>query len=113
MGWIKSGERTFSAEEFDLRARRAATVVAGFGLTRGDGVALYLRNDIAYFEAVFGAGMLGSTGIAAGMFGALGRAGVNILVISTSEISISCLIPEKDVEKAVNAIHDHFFPQGE
>ena len=63
--------------------------------------------------SVVGAGMLGSPGIAAGMFGALGRAGVNILVISTSEISISCLIPEKDVEKAVNAIHDHFFPQGE
>lgn len=59
MGWVKSGERTFSAEEFDLRARRAATVVASFGLARGDGVALYLRNDIAYFEAVFGAGMLG------------------------------------------------------
>ena len=59
MGWIKSGNRTFTAEEFDARARRAATVIAGFGVNKGDGIALYLRNDIAYFEAVFGAGMLG------------------------------------------------------
>lgn len=42
MGWVKSGERTFSAKEFDLRARRAATVVASFGLARGDGVS-FLR----------------------------------------------------------------------
>jgi aspartate kinase len=60
--------------------------------------------------SVVGAGMLGNPGIAAGMFGALAKAGVNIAVISTSEISISCLIPEKDVNKAVNAIHDYFFP---
>lgn len=59
MGWIKSGNRTFTAEEFDARARRAANVIAGFGVNKGEGIALYLRNDIAYFEAVFGAGMLG------------------------------------------------------
>lgn len=62
--------------------------------------------------SVVGAGMLGSPGIAAGMFGALAGAQVNIGVISTSEISISCLVPEKDVNKAVNAIHEHFFPEG-
>jgi long-chain acyl-CoA synthetase len=59
MGWIKSGDRAFTAEAFNERCRRAATVLEGFGLTKGDGVALYLRNDIAYFEANFGAGMLG------------------------------------------------------
>lgn len=59
MGWIKSGNRTYTAAEFDVRARRAASVIAGFGVGKGDGVALYLRNDLAYFEAVFGAGMLG------------------------------------------------------
>lgn len=59
MGWIKSGNRTYTAEEFDARARRAATVITDFGVSKGDGIALYLRNDIAYFEAVFGAGMLG------------------------------------------------------
>ena len=59
MGWIKSGERTLTTAEFDERARRAATVIQGLGVESGDGIALYLRNDIAYFEAAFGAGMLG------------------------------------------------------
>ena len=63
-------------------------------------------------QSIVGAGMLGSPGIAAGMFGALAKANVNIDVISTSEISVSCLVPEKDVKTAVNAIHEHFFPEG-
>ena len=60
--------------------------------------------------SIVGAGMLGSPGIAAGMFGALAKAGINIAAISTSEISVSCLIKASDVKAAVNAIHDHFFP---
>lgn len=59
--------------------------------------------------SVVGAGMLGRPGVAARMFGALGRAGVNIDIVSTSEISISCLILRKDLDKAVQAIHDEFF----
>ncbi len=60
--------------------------------------------------SIVGAGMLGSPGIAAGMFGALAKADINIAAISTSEISVSCLIKASDVKAAVNAIHDHFFP---
>lgn len=60
--------------------------------------------------SVVGAGMLGSPGIAAKMFGALAEAGINIEVISTSEISISCLIAADKVKQAVNAIHEKFFP---
>ena len=63
--------------------------------------------------SVVGAGMLGRPGVAARMFGALGRAGVNIEIVSTSEISISCLILRKDLDKAVQAIHDEFFTAGE
>lgn len=59
--------------------------------------------------SVVGAGMYGSPGIAATMFGALADAGVNIEVISTSEISISCLIQGDKVKEAVNAIHARFF----
>jgi long-chain acyl-CoA synthetase len=59
MGWIKSGGRTLTQAELDGNARRAAGAIAGFGVGKGDGVAFYLRNDIAYFEGVFGAGMLG------------------------------------------------------
>ncbi len=64
--------------------------------------------------SIVGAGMFGSPGIAAAMFGALSAAGINIEVISTSEISISCLIKEAQVKEAVNAIHARFFAnQGE
>jgi len=61
--------------------------------------------------SVVGAGMLGNPGIAANMFGALSDANVNIEVISTSEISISCLIQAEKVREAVNAIHNRFFPR--
>lgn len=60
--------------------------------------------------SVVGAGMLGNPGIAAATFGALADAGINIEVISTSEISISCLIAADKVKEAVNKIHARFFP---
>jgi aspartate kinase len=63
--------------------------------------------------SVVGAGMYGSPGIAAAMFGALADAGVNIEVISTSEISISCLIQADKVKEAVAAIHARFFKDGD
>lgn len=68
-----------------------------------------LYNDKVAKVSIVGAGMLGSPGVAADMFGALGDAGVNIDIISTSEISISCLIAEKDMTTAVRAIHARFF----
>ncbi|EAX47162.1 aspartate kinase [Thermosinus carboxydivorans Nor1] len=61
--------------------------------------------------SVVGAGMLGNPGIASTMFGALADAGINIEVISTSEISISCLVRADRVKDAVNAIHARFFPE--
>lgn len=60
--------------------------------------------------SVVGAGMLGNPGIAATMFGALADANINIGVISTSEISISCLINADQVKEAANAVHSRFFP---
>lgn len=59
--------------------------------------------------SIVGAGMLGSPGMAARMFGALSSAGINIEVISTSEISISCLVRDERAKDAVNAIHAAFF----
>jgi long-chain acyl-CoA synthetase len=60
MGWIKSGNVTLTAQQFENRTRRAATVLKDCGIGAGDGVAFYLRNDLAYFEANFAAGMLGA-----------------------------------------------------
>ena len=71
-------------------------------------VAVLIEDDVAKVSIV-GAGMLGNPGIASRMFGALSKAGINIDVISTSEISISCLIKKDVLKEAVNAIHDEFF----
>ncbi len=62
--------------------------------------------------SVVGAGMAGHPGIAASMFGLMADNGINIEIISTSEISITCLIAEEYVDNAVRSIHDHFFDEG-
>ena len=64
--------------------------------------------DVAKVSVV-GAGMIGSPGVAARLFEALYDAGVNINMISTSEIKISVLVDRQDATKAVQAIHDKFF----
>ena len=64
-------------------------------------IAVLIEEDVAKVSIV-GAGMLGNPGIASRMFGALSKAGINIDVISTSEISISCLIKGTQLKEAVN-----------
>ena len=64
--------------------------------------------DVAKVSIV-GAGMTSNPGVAAKMFEALYSAGININMISTSEIRITVLVKKKDGEKAMNAIHDAFF----
>ena len=73
-------------------------------------VAVLIEEDVAKVSIV-GAGMLGNPGIATRMFGALADAQVNIDAISTSEISISCLIKGSLLKEAANAIHKEFFPE--
>jgi aspartate kinase len=63
--------------------------------------------DIAKVSVV-GVGMKSHSGVAATMFRALARSGINIQMISTSEIKISCVIKEGDVDKAVQCIHEEF-----
>ena len=58
--------------------------------------------------SIVGAGMVNNPGVASSMFEALCEAGINIHMISTSEIKVSVLISEKNAEKAVNAICDKF-----
>src|SRR5690606_25423695 len=55
--------------------------------------------------SIVGAGMVSNPGVAARMFEALARENINIEVISTSEIKVSCLISEEHVERAMQAIH--------
>ncbi|MGI6113570.1 MAG: aspartate kinase [Mahellales bacterium] len=65
------------------------------------------KDDVAKISIV-GAGMANNPGVAALMFEALAEADINIGMITTSEIKVSCLIDEAEVEKAVKAIHDKF-----
>lgn len=69
--------------------------------------------EITYSEgvakvAIVGAGMMSNPGVASQMFEALFNQGININMISTSEIRITVLINEKDVDRAVRAIHEQF-----
>ena len=63
--------------------------------------------DIAKVSLI-GAGMKSHPGVAADMFDALAEAGVNIEIISTSSIRVSCVVRAGDVERAVHAVHDRF-----
>ena len=58
--------------------------------------------------SIVGAGMQTHPGVAAGMFEALYNVGVNIRMIGTSEIRVTVLVDEKDVDKAMRAAHDKF-----
>lgn len=65
------------------------------------------RTDVSKVSIV-GAGMVNNPGVASMMFEALYNAGININMISTSEIKVSVLIDQVDAEKAVKAIHEKF-----
>jgi aspartate kinase len=58
--------------------------------------------------SIVGTGMRSHSGVASTMFGALAKEGINIMMISTSEIKISCIIESKYTELAVRALHDAF-----
>jgi aspartate kinase len=58
--------------------------------------------------SVVGAGMKTHPGVAASMFDALADAGINIEIISTSAIRISCVVRASDVERGVRVVHDAF-----
>jgi aspartate kinase len=66
-----------------------------------------LREDIAKVSIV-GVGMRTHSGVAAEMFETLAKHGVNIVMISTSEVKVSCIIETKYTELAVRVLHDAF-----
>jgi aspartate kinase len=63
--------------------------------------------------SIVGAGMRSHPGVAAKVFGVLADEGVNIEMISTSPIKISCVIERDQVEQAVKALHSAFELSGE
>ena len=59
--------------------------------------------------SIVGAGMINNPGVAATMFEALFTAGINIHMISTSEIKVSVLVDAADADRAVQVVHDKFY----
>ena len=68
---------------------------------------IQVNNNIAKVSIV-GAGMIDRPGVASTMFETLAQQGINIRMISTSEIKISCLVDKEDAQKAVKALHEVF-----
>ena len=69
-------------------------------------------NDNIAKVSIVGAGMIDRPGIASAMFETLADLGVNIRMISTSEIKISCLVDKEDAHKALQALHKVFELEG-
>ncbi len=95
---------SFTLPKSDLAAaepilQSACADVGASGLTQDSGIAKV---------SLIGAGMRSHPGVAADMFEALAEAGINLEIISTSSIRISCVVRAEDVERAVRAVHDRF-----
>ena len=95
---------SFTTPRDDLPAARDVTSslageIGATGVTTDDAIARV---------SLVGAGMKSNPGVAAGMFECLADAGINIEMISTSAIRISCVVAESDVERAVQELHTKF-----
>jgi aspartate kinase len=104
---VSESDRTaisFTVGKDDLR--KAQDISESIAQELGAG-GVTVDEDIAKVSLV-GAGMRTHPGVAADMFNALAENGINIEMISTSTIKISCVIPARDVKKAVRAIHKKF-----
>jgi aspartate kinase len=73
----------------------------------GEGVTLEATDGIAKLSVV-GIGMRSHSGVAAEMFKALSDAGINIEMISTSEIKVTVTVAEDDIDRAANVVHEAF-----
>ena len=95
---------TFTVSRKDIRkARKIVEKVAGdIGATKVE-----VDDDVAKVS-IIGVGMVSHSGVAAKMFTTLAKERINILMISTSEIKISCVVQAKYTELAVSALHDAF-----
>jgi aspartate kinase len=73
----------------------------------GEGVTLEATDGIAKLSVV-GIGMRSHSGVAAEMFKALSDSGINIEMISTSEIKVTVTVAEGDIDRAANVVHEAF-----
>lgn len=94
----------FTVAQADAPAAQALVKAAAQDLGLGDVVV----NDAIAKVSVVGIGMVDAPGVAARMFRALSNQGINLQMIATSEIKISCVVAEADGVKALQAVHSAF-----
>ena len=95
---------TFTVSRKDIReaTRIISAVVQEVGAEK-----LEVDDNVAKVS-IIGVGMISHSGVAARMFETLAREGINIMMISTSEIKVSCVVEAKYTELAVTVLHDAF-----
>jgi aspartate kinase len=86
------------AQTLDITSKQAQAMGAG---------SVHSNPDIAKIS-IIGLGMRSHTGVASKMFETLARENINIKMISTSEIKVSCVVDQKYTELAVRVLHDAF-----
>jgi aspartate kinase len=90
------------------RGDRAKAVAVLEEIARRIGAQGVTHDDRVAKVSIVGVGMRSHSGVAARMFSVLAKEGVNIQMISTSEIAVSCVIEDKYTELAVRALHETF-----
>jgi aspartate kinase len=95
---------TFTVSRKDIK--EASRLVQEVGLDMG-AKSVEVDEHVAKISIV-GVGMVSHSGVAAKMFATLAHEGINILMISTSDIKISCVVEAKYTELAVMVLHDAF-----
>jgi aspartate kinase len=95
---------TFTVHSTDL-----AQTITVLEAIQGDfsATAVIADEDIAKVSLI-GAGLAGQSGIAATVFKAFGAAGINIKMIATSEMKLTCVVSGKDADKASKIMHSSF-----
>lgn len=100
----KSADISFTVPKGDLKNAIEITK----DVARGLGARDVLSNEDIAKVSIVGVGMRTHSGVAARMFSTLAEKGINIMMISTSEIKISCVIESRYTGLAVKALHDAF-----
>ncbi len=95
---------TFTVPKADL----AKTLELVNAVAQEVGAGEVLSDEEIAKVSIVGVGMRNNAGVASHMFAALAQAGINIMMISTSEIKISCVIEDKYTELAIRVLHDAF-----
>jgi aspartate kinase len=93
---------TVSEDDFD----KASTITEDF--SNGIGAKKVIHEKDVTKVSIVGVGMVSSPGVAAQMFALLGAEKINIDLITTSEIKVSCIIASTDTKKAVSILHEGF-----